>query len=77
MYPDSCIIKISRILNLHAWGDATSTRGDLRRIITVTLSIFNFSTGFLAQIVENREERLERLSRPFLGSEDKFPPEKS
>ena len=49
----------------------------MRRIITVTLSIFNFSTGFLAQIVENREERLERLSRPFLGSEDKFPPEKS
>ena len=31
-----------------------SRKGYLRRRITVTLSIFNFSTCFLAQIVENR-----------------------
>ena len=39
-------------------------KGYLRRRITVTLSIFNFSTCFLAQIVNNRSGR---LSKPFLG----------
>ena len=39
-------------------------KGYLRRRITVTLSIFNFSTCFLAQIVDNRSGR---LSKPFLG----------
>ena len=37
--------------------------------ITVTLSIFNFSTWFFAQIVENRETQ---LSSPFLGPGDNF-----
>jgi hypothetical protein len=37
--------------------------------ITVTLSIFNFSTRFFAQIVENRETQLSSL---FLGSGDIF-----
>jgi hypothetical protein len=37
--------------------------------ITVTLSIFNFSTIFFAQIVENRETQ---LSSPFLGPGDNF-----
>ena len=37
--------------------------------ITVTLTIFNFSTGFLSQIVENLETR---LSRKFLGPGDNF-----
>ena len=37
--------------------------------ITVTLSIFNFSTRFFAQIVENRETQ---LSSPFLGPGDNF-----
>ena len=44
-------------------------KGYLRRRITVTLSIFNFSTCLLAQIVENRGGR---LSRPFLGPGDFF-----
>jgi hypothetical protein len=37
--------------------------------ITVTLSIFNFSTRFFAQIVENREAQLYSL---FLGPGDIF-----
>ena len=37
--------------------------------ITVTLSIFNFSTRFFAQIVENRETQLSSL---FLGPGDNF-----
>ena len=37
--------------------------------ITVTLSIFNFSTRFFAQIVENRETQLSSL---FLGPGDIF-----
>ena len=37
--------------------------------ITVTLSIFNFSTRFFAQIVENRQTQ---LSSPFLGPGDIF-----
>ena len=37
--------------------------------ITVTLSIFNFSTWFFAQIVGNRETQ---LSSPFLGPGDNF-----
>ena len=37
--------------------------------IRVTLKIFNFSNGLLAQIVENRETR---LSRKFLGPGDNF-----
>jgi hypothetical protein len=49
-----------------AWA---AKEGYLRRRITVTLSIYNFSTWFLAQIVENREGR---LSRPFLGHGDNF-----
>ena len=44
-------------------------RGQLRSRITVTLSIFNFSTRFFAQIVENRETQ---LSSPFLGPGDNF-----
>ena len=37
--------------------------------ITVTLSIFNFSTRFFAQIVENRETQ---LSSRYLGPGDNF-----
>ena len=37
--------------------------------ISIILSIFNFSTCFLVQIVENRRGR---LSRPFLGHGDNF-----
>ena len=44
-------------------------RGHLVTRITVTLSIFNFSTRFFAQIVENRETQ---LSSPFLGPGDNF-----
>ena len=44
-------------------------KGDLVTRITVTLSIFNFSTRFFAQIVENRETQ---LSSPFLGPGDNF-----
>ena len=47
-------------------------KGDLVARITVTLSIFNFSTRFFAQIVENRETR---LYGPLLGPGD-IPPEK-
>jgi hypothetical protein len=46
-------------------------RGDLVTRITVTSSIFNFSTRFSAQIVENRETQ---LSSPFLGHGDNFFP---
>ena len=45
------------------------TKGYLRRRITAILSIFNFSTKFLAQIEENRWGR---LSGPFLGPGDNF-----
>ena len=41
----------------------------MRRRIAVTLSIFNFSSRFLAQIVENRRGH---LSRPFLSPRDNF-----
>ena len=44
-------------------------RGELKTRITVTSSIFNFSTRFFAQIVENREGR---LSVPILGPGDNF-----
>jgi hypothetical protein len=44
-------------------------KGDLVTQITVTSSIFNFSTWFFAQIVENRETQ---LSSPFLGPGDNF-----
>jgi hypothetical protein len=44
-------------------------RGYLVTQITVTLSVFNFSTRFFAQIVENRETQ---LSSPFLGPGDNF-----
>ena len=43
--------------------------GDLVTRITVTSSIFNFSTRFFAQIVENRETQLSSL---FLGPGDIF-----
>ena len=46
-----------------------ATKGYLRRRIAVTLSIFNFSSRFLAQIVENRRGH---LSRPFLSTRDNF-----
>ena len=46
-----------------------ATKGHLVTRITVTLSIFNFSTRFFAQIVENRETQ---LSSPFLGPGDNF-----
>ena len=44
-------------------------KGQLKSRITVTLSIFKFSTWFFAQIVENRETQ---LSSPFLGPGDNF-----
>ena len=44
-------------------------KGDLVTRITVTLSIFNFSTRFFPQIVENRETQ---LSSPFLSPGDNF-----
>jgi len=44
-------------------------KGYLLRRIPVTLLIFNFSTFFLAQIVENRGGR---LSKSFLGPGDIF-----
>ena len=50
-------------------GEVAQT-GDLRRIIPVTLSIFNFSSWFFAQRVENRRGR---LSTQFLGPGDNFP----
>jgi hypothetical protein len=48
--------------------------GPLERVIcsirfTVTLSIFDFSTSFFLQIVENRETQ---LNTPFLGPGDNF-----
>jgi hypothetical protein len=43
--------------------------GDLVTRITVTSQIFNFSTRFFAQIVENRETQ---LSSPFFGPGDNF-----
>ena len=46
-----------------------SERGICSTRITVTLSIFNFSTRFFAQIVENRETQ---LSSPFLSPGDIF-----
>ena len=48
----------------------TKKKGYFGRRIAVTLSIFNFSPWFFAQIVENRRGR---LSRPFLGPRDNFP----
>ena len=45
------------------------TKGYLRRRITAILSIFNFSTLFLAQIQDNRWGR---RSGPFLGPGDNF-----
>ena len=44
-------------------------RGYLVTRITVTSSVFNFSTRLFAQIVENRETQLSSL---FLGSGDIF-----
>ena len=44
-------------------------KGDLVTRVTVTLSIFNFSTRFFAQIVENRETQ---LSSHFLSPGDNF-----
>jgi hypothetical protein len=44
-------------------------KGDLVTRLTVTLSIFNFSTRYFAQIVENRETQLSIL---FLGPGDIF-----
>ena len=43
--------------------------GELSRRITVTLSIFNFSTRFFVQIVESRETQ---LASPFLGPGGNF-----
>ena len=48
---------------------SNARKGDLVTRITVTLSIFNFSTRFFAQIVENRETQLSSL---FLGPGDIF-----
>ena len=44
-------------------------KGELKSTIAVTFSIFNFSTRFFAQIVENRETQLSSL---FLGPGDIF-----
>jgi len=51
-------------------GENASKVFFVRRKITVTLSIFNFSPWFFAQIVENRSGR---LSGPFYGPRDNFP----
>jgi hypothetical protein len=52
------------------WGSLKrDISGTPRARINVTLSIFNFSTLFFAQIVENRETQ---LSSPFLGHGDNF-----
>jgi hypothetical protein len=51
-----------KVLNLVQGRGARE--GYLVTRITVTLSTFNFSTRFFAQIVENRETQ---LSSPFLG----------
>ena len=58
-----------RVLLFLVQGRVTR-RGYLVTRITVTLSIFNFSTRFFAQIVENRETQLSSL---FLGPGDIFP----
>ena len=50
-------------------GEARQEGGIKKTRITVTLSIFNFSTWFFAQIVENRETQLSSL---FLGPGDIF-----
>ena len=47
----------------------SARKGHLVTRITVTLSIFIFSTRFFAQIVENRETQLSSL---FLGPGDNF-----
>jgi hypothetical protein len=55
-------------------GTLQYREGPLERVIcstriTVTLSVFNFSTRFFAQIVDNRETQLSSL---FLGPGDNF-----
>ena len=49
----------------------TATKGYLRGRITVTLLLFNFSTWFFAQIVENCDGRLS-TSRPFSNPGDNY-----
>jgi hypothetical protein len=56
-------------LVFHVLQERRARRGDLVTRITVTSSIFNFSTRFFAQIVENRKTQ---LSSPFLGPGDYF-----
>ena len=48
---------------------SNARKGDLLTRITVTSSVFNFSTRLFAQIVENRETQ---LSSPFLSPRDNF-----
>jgi hypothetical protein len=58
------------LLRLHlVLQGGVAQKGHLVTRITVTLSIFNFSTWFFAQIVENRGTK---LSSPFLGPGDNF-----
>jgi hypothetical protein len=61
---------ITRIYESHLLQGRRARRGDLVTRITVTSPIFNFSTRFFVQIVENRETQ---LSSPFLGPGDNFP----
>ena len=78
MYTYSCVRYYSilpYILNLvsTAVQGGFDTKGYLRRRITAILSIFNFSTRFLAMFLAQIEENLwGRLSGPFLGPGDNF-----
>jgi hypothetical protein len=54
---------------MHKLQGRHARRGYLVTRITVTLSVFNFSTRFFAQIVENRETQ---LSSHFLSPGDNF-----
>jgi hypothetical protein len=71
VHPYSCTWHAHKHPSLHmiSYTGEGNQEGDLRRRITVTLSIFNFSIWFFAQIVVNRSVR---LSRPFFGSADIF-----
>jgi hypothetical protein len=64
-YCTYCSVLSTRV---HLQG-RVARKGHLLHGITVTLSIFNFSTRFFAQIVENRKTQLSSL---FLGPGDIF-----
>ena len=77
MYPTTKLYPCKYVRGVHAPAVRPFykyRRGSPKRVIwvtriAITLLIFNLSTRFLAQIVENREAR---LSRPFLGHGDNF-----